>query len=111
MTYLILIIGTAFNAGGSYFLKLLGQQAAPLISIETLSNPSLYLAVGLFALNIAGYALFLQRVQLSIGYPVYVGLTGALVLGLSVFVLRESISITQAAGILLILAGIVLTTR
>ena len=111
MTYLILIIAAGFNAGGSFFLKLLGQQAAPLISIETFSNPNLYLAVGLFALNIAGYALFLQRVQLSIGYPIYVGLTGVLVLGLSIFVLRESISITQATGILLILAGIILATR
>jgi len=111
MTYLILIASTCFNAVASYFLKLLGQQAAPLVSIDTLSNPYLYLAVGFFGLNIVGYALFLQRVQLSIGYPIYVGLTGALVLGLSVFVLRESISITQAVGILLILAGIVLATR
>lgn len=111
MTYLILAISALFNAVASYFLKLVGQQAAPLVSVETLTNPHLYIAVGLFGLNIIGYALFLQRVQLSIGYPVYVGLTGALVLGLSVFMLRESISIMQATGILLIFAGIILTTR
>lgn len=111
MTYLLLIVSAGLNAVASLFLKFLTTGGAPLIAFETLRNPYLYAAVACFGLNIVGYALFLQRVNLAVGYPVYVGTTFALVLGLSFLVLRETIAPVQIFGIVLIFGGIALAVR
>lgn len=110
MTYLILFISALLNAVASLFLKFV-TAGGPLISLATLKNPYLYAALVLFGLNIVGYGLFLQRTTLAIGYPVYVGVTLAIVLGLSFLVLKETITPVQVFGIVLILGGVVLAVR
>ena len=111
MTYLIFFLGIALNAFASFTLKVLGQGNNQLIALKTLTNPLLYLALALYALNVVFYALLLQRVNLAIGYPIFVGGTFIIVLGLSFFILRETLSPTQIIGITLIFAGTVLAVR
>ncbi len=110
MTYMILIIATVLNATANFTLKLAASQTGGL-SIETIKNPLLWLALVLFGANILGYLLYLQRVQLAVAYPTYVGLTFVIVLALSVFVLKETVSVTQGIGVALIFAGVLLAAR
>lgn len=111
MTYLIFIAGITLNALASFTLKILGQNEASLISLATLRNPLLYLAIALFALNIAIYGLLLQRVNLAVGYPAFVGGTFVIVLLLSFLILRETLTLPQIIGLVLIFAGTVLAVR
>ena len=111
MTYLFFFVGVGFNAVASFVLKILGAQNGNLASVETLRNPLLYLALFLFGMNVIIYALFLQRVSLTVGYPAFVGGTFAIVLLLSFIFLRETLTLPQIFGIALIFGGIVLAVR
>jgi len=111
MAYLFFFVGISFNATASFVLKILGEQNGHLTSVETLKNPLLYLAIFLFGMNVVFYALFLQRTNLAIGYPAFVGGTFAIVLLLSFFILRETLSLPQILGIALIFGGIILAIR
>lgn len=111
MAYLFFLVGIAFNGAASFTLKILGEQNGDLFSIATLRNPLLYLAIFLFAVNIALYALFLQRVNLAVGYPTFVGGTFIIVLALSFFFLKETLTLPQILGIALIFSGILLAVR
>jgi multidrug transporter EmrE-like cation transporter len=111
MVYLLFILGVTFNGIASYVLKLLATSQANLASLETLKNPLFYTAVFLFALNVILYALFIQRVNLTVGYLAFVGGTFVVVSGLSFFLLRETLAPMHILGIIMILGGIVLATR
>ncbi|MFH0834232.1 MAG: hypothetical protein V2A63_02480, partial [Patescibacteria group bacterium] len=111
MNYVFFLLGIAFNGFASFVLKLLGEKMTSLASLETLKNPLFWLAISLFGLNVIFYALFLQRTNLAIGYPAFVGGTFAIVLALSFFILRETLSFPQILGIALIFGGIILAVR
>jgi len=110
MTYLIFIAGVSLNALASFALKSLTINNS-LISVETLRNPLLYLTLLLFASNIVLYGLLLQRVNLTVGYPAFVGGTFAFVLLLSFIFLQETLTLSQILGIVLIFGGILLAVR
>jgi len=111
MVYVFFLLGIICNGIASYTLKLLASSEANLASLETLQNPMLYLTLILFALNVGFYALFIQKVNLAIGYPAFVGGTFLVVLGLSFFFLRETLTPLHIVGILMILGGIIVATR
>lgn len=111
MAYLYFLLGISFNAIASFILKILGDQHSALASIETLKNPLLYLALFLFGMNVVFYALFLQKVNLAVGYPAFVGGTFLIVLLLSFLILKETLSLQQIFGIALILCGIALAVK
>lgn len=111
MSYLIFIVGIAFNGFASFALKLLGERTDHLASFATLREPLFWLAIFLFGMNVVFYALFLQRTNLAVGYPAFVGGTFAIVLALSFFILRETLSFPQILGIALIFGGIILAVR
>jgi multidrug transporter EmrE-like cation transporter len=111
MVYLFFLVGIAFNGFASFVLKLLGDQNGNLASIETLKNPLLYLALFLFGMNVVFYALFLQKVNLAVGYPAFVGGTFAIVLLLSFLILKETLTFPQILGITLIFTGILISVK
>jgi multidrug transporter EmrE-like cation transporter len=111
MVYLFFLLGIICNGVASYTLKLLTTGEAKILSLETLANPLFYLTLILFAANVVFYALFLQRVSLAIGYPAFVGGTFLVVLGLSFFLLKETLTPIHILGIGMILVGIFLATR
>ncbi len=111
MNYLFFLVGIAFNGVASFVLKILGERTSTLASLETLKNPLFWLAIALFGMNVIFYALFLQRTNLAIGYPAFVGGTFVIVLTLSFFILRETLTFPQILGIALIFGGIILAIR
>lgn len=111
MGYIFFLIGIAFNGFASFVLKLLGERTDTLVSLATLKNPLLWLAIFLFGMNVVFYALFLQRTNLAIGYPAFVGGTFVIVLLLSFLILRETLTLPQIFGIALIFGGIILAVR
>ena len=111
MNYVFFLLGIAFNGFASFVLKILGEKTTALASLETLKNPLFWLALFLFGMNFFFYAIFLQRTNLAIGYPAFVGGTFAIVLALSFFILKETLSFPQIFGIVLIFGGIILAVR
>ena len=89
-------------------LKLLGQ---PL----PLSGKGLWLAalagLGVGLAEILTFVVFQRGVPASVGTPVIVGGSVLLTAVLGIVVLREALSGTQVAGLLLIVAGIALLAR
>jgi len=111
MSYLFFLVGIIFNGLASFVLKILGERTNSLTSVETLKNPLFWLAIFLFGMNVIFYALFLQKTNLTIGYPAFVGGTFAIVLALSFLILRENLALPQILGIALIFSGIILAIR
>lgn len=97
---LLLKLGApAIRAGGG--LAALGW--TPIVQV--LAGMALY--IGAFLL----WLVILSRMELSVAYPVAIGLTLVFLSVASVIVLNESITPVHLAGIVLILIGIVLVTR
>ena len=111
MSYIFFLIGITFNGFASFVLKILGERTENLASLATLKNPLFWLAIFLFGMNVIFYALFLQRTNLAIGYPAFVGGTFVIVLALSFFILHETLAFPQILGIALIFGGIILAVR
>lgn len=65
----------------------------------------------LYVASFALWLVILSRVDLSIAYPVSIGLTLALLTVVSAFILKESFGLSHVLGVGLIFAGIVLVTR
>ena len=111
MIYLLFFLGISLNAAATYFFKVLATSTDNLISFTTLKNPIFYVALGLFAGNIAFYGLLLQKLNLSVAYPAFIGGTFVIVMLISFFFLREHLNLVQITGIALIFIGILLATR
>lgn len=76
--------------------------------IQILKFPIIWLAILLILISPVPYALALSRLNLSITYPVIVGMSCLLTLSLGIFYLNENLNIFQIIGILLIIFGIIL---
>lgn len=114
-----LIIGLAilFNGGANILIKL-GMNSFPQGHDESLSvfqligwaiqNPYLVGGVVSYALALVAYAYGLSKLELSVAYPIMVGMSYVLVLAASWLFLGETFNLTKAAGVLLVFAGLVL---
>jgi multidrug transporter EmrE-like cation transporter len=114
MGYVLLALALVFNACANILLKMGSAQFA-LVSETGLVRAVLtnYALVGgcvLFALNVVLYALALSRIPLSVGYPIMTAGALVIITAVSVLYLRESLTMVQMAGLLLLLSGIVLVT-
>jgi drug/metabolite transporter (DMT)-like permease len=74
------------------------------------STPAVWGGLALFVASAAAWLIVLSRASLSFAYP-FVSLTYALILLFDRFVLQESVSPLRWAGVVLIMAGIVLVSR
>jgi multidrug transporter EmrE-like cation transporter len=113
-----LVVGLSLNALANILLKVsalrleakakelgqavsaLGQYLEPVFVAGALS----------FVLALVAYRRALQSVPLSIAYPIMTSCGYIIVLGASYFLLRESLSAKQMAGIGLLIAGVWLTS-
>ncbi|OGJ46957.1 hypothetical protein A2272_00505 [Candidatus Peregrinibacteria bacterium RIFOXYA12_FULL_33_12] len=110
--YIYLILALILNAGGNVLMKV---GAKDIISFKTLNfleaiakNYILIIGLALFAFNVIFYILALSKINLSIAYPVMVG-GGFLLISLTSFLyLKESISLLQIIGIIMVFSGIIL---
>ena len=80
------------------------------LAIKVAKTPQVWLGMGLFIFSAAIWLIVLSRAPLSFAYP-FAGLTDVLITAFSRFVLNENVSAARWAGILLIIAGIILVAR
>ena len=117
MGYVFLCIALTLNAAGSILLKIgtgrLGNlEGLSLWDIGLRVATNYYIVIGLlsFGLNVVFYMTALSKLNLSIAYPIM--MTGGVVIIslFSVFVLRETLTGLQVAGIVCIVLGIIFLT-
>ncbi|MCP4144803.1 MAG: hypothetical protein GY752_05900 [bacterium] len=112
--YIALIVALLANAFANILIKsgMKSKEIAlsdPLTALkQIITNPLVIAGVGLFALNIVAYSYVLSKIQLSIAYPIMTSVGFLIVVGFSVFALKEQVSMVQIIGIVMIATGVVL---
>ncbi len=114
MKWLILLLGIAANASASVLVKfaMLPPRRFPSLSDPgaALANWPFWLGLALYGAAFLLYAAALARLPLNVAHPILTSGAVAAVAALSVLVFRESFHWTTGAGIVLVVAGVVLLT-
>jgi len=117
-TAIILILTILANAFANVFLKL-GTQKLPALTAQNLisslpkmfSNAWILLGVLLFVTNFPLYNLLLQRMKLSIAFPLITSSAFAVAVIISFFVFHESLRAPHYAGLALLIIALWLLAR
>jgi multidrug transporter EmrE-like cation transporter len=110
----IFVLTLGLNVLANLFVKLGMRDAGGLgagVLGHMLRTPWMYAGVGCYGLAFLTYSLLLIRMSLSVAYPM---ITGGIALGLlavSALFLGEPITLSKAAGVLLVVGGIGLLAR
>ena len=114
MKWLILLLGIAANASASVLVKfaMLPRRRVPCPAGPgaALANWPFWLGLALYGAAFLLYAAALARLPLNVAHPILTSGAVAAVAALSVLVFRESFHWTTGAGIVLVVAGVVLLT-
>jgi small multidrug resistance pump len=114
MKWLILILGIASNASASVLIKIAmtppRRFPSPNDPMAILSNWPFWLGLGLYGVAFLLYAAALARLPLNVAHPILTSGAVAAVAVCSVLIFREPFDWTIAAGILLVVAGVLLIT-
>lgn len=114
MKWLILVLGIAANASASVLVKLamMPPRRFPSLGdpLAALANWPFWLGLVLYGAAFLLYAAALARLPLNVAHPVLTAGAVATVALLSILVFREPFPWTTAAGIALVIAGVVLIT-
>lgn len=97
-----------FSALSTYLIKLAGM-AGPDWNMARLTW--LGAAVGSYVLGFACYSVALQKLQISLAYPVMTAVTMALVTAIGAMVLNEPLTMTKMGGMAMIAAGAFVLAR
>ncbi len=111
-TAILVIIAIASGAIGNLLIKLSAKDIPQSINAETLgkmaTSPTLLIGILFLAGSFRAYALVLQRLPLSYGFPLVQNLAFVALLLLSYFFLREQLTFVNFLGILLLIVGLFL---
>jgi multidrug transporter EmrE-like cation transporter len=114
MKWLILILGIASNASASVLVKIamMPPRKFPTFSdpMAALSNWPFWLGLGLYGAAFLLYAAALAQLPLNVAHPVLTSGAIATVALCSWLIFREPFHWTTIAGILLVVAGVMLIT-
>ncbi|OGX86964.1 EamA family transporter [Hymenobacter glacialis] len=102
------LVAAGLGAGWLLYLKLQGQ---PLSITSRGVGLAALAGVGVGLAEILTFVVFQRGVNSSVGTPVIVGGSVLLTAVLGLVVLREALTVPQAGGLLLIVAGIALLAR
>lgn len=109
MKFLVLIgIYVGLNSIGQLLIKMGTIEIGEITGVEKLINVKLLSGIFLFGLSFLTWIYILFKANLSYAFPFAVGLGYVAVIGLSILVLRESATILQAAGMVLVGVGVFL---
>jgi len=112
MTYLFLILALLLNSLAHIVLKLGALGGLWLNSLNPIqliiNNYLAVLSASFFGVSFFFYFLALRTVPLSVAFPVVIVASVLIINSFAYFYLRETISLWQALGYLLIVAGILL---
>ncbi len=100
------VIGTIFIKFGSSKIAAINLSWASIGSI--VSNWHILLGIALYAGSFPAYSYILQKMSVSVVYPIFTSLSFAGVVLISVLFLKESLNIAQFLGLALVVGGIVL---
>ena len=111
MTSIIFIVAITLNAVANILLKVGAEKTKESDNIFELlfgmaTNPITILAVFCFAAGMAAYNYVLMKSNLSVAYPIMTSVGYIIVLLASWLFLKETLTILQISGILLIVAGV-----
>jgi multidrug transporter EmrE-like cation transporter len=114
MKWLILLLGILFNASASVLVKfaMMPPRKFPSLSdpMGALTNWPFWLGLVLYGGAFLFYAAALARLPLNVAHPVLTSGAVAAVALSSIFLFREPFHWTTAAGILMVIMGVVLIT-
>lgn len=114
MKWLILILGIACNASASVLIKLAMTPPRRLPSLSEplaiLNNFPLLLGIFLYGMAFLLYAATLAFLPLNVAHPVLTSGAIACVALMSVVLFKEPVYWSTIAGILMVIAGVVLIT-
>ena len=115
MKWAILILAIILNALANIFIKagMMGSKEESMLLLlreKCLSLPIIS-GIGCFVLALVAYSYVLSKVNLSIAYPMMTSLGFVIVIFASWIVFKESITLVQMAGFVLILSGVWLVAR
>ncbi len=112
-TTIFVIITILANAFANIFLKMGADRLPPLAggnlvqnAIKFISSPYILIGALLFATNFPMYNIVLQRLKLSIAFPLVTTTAFALTVVISVFFFKEALSAAQYGGLLLLAVAI-----
>ncbi len=113
MIYVILGLAIIFNAVANILIKLgmskvtLGPEFNALQMIITMLT-NLYVISGIisFGLALVLYSYVLNKINLSIAYPLMTSLGYAIVVSFSVLFFKETLALYQIIGLILIISGV-----
>ncbi|EXU75190.1 MULTISPECIES: DMT family transporter [Erwinia] len=114
MKWLILILGIASNGSASVLIKLAMTPPRKFPSLTeplaALHNWPFWLGLGLYGMAFVLYAASLAFLPLNVAHPVLTSGAVACVALLSFLIFREPFYWTTAAGIALVIVGVILIT-
>lgn len=114
MKWLILLMGIASNATASVLIKIamMPPRKFPTFSdpITVLSNWPFWVGLAFYGVAFLLYAAALERLPLNVAHPILTAGAVASVAACSLIIFREPFHWTIIAGILLVVAGVVLIT-
>ena len=113
MTYLMLALGIAFNAGANILMKVAMNKIGTLEELGLgcylkgmVSSVWLWSGLISFALALGCYTYVLTKLNLSVAYPVFTSVGFAIVILVSIFMLHETVTWWQVAGFVMIIGGV-----
>lgn len=113
MIFLIFAVAIAANAAGTILIKLGSSKISAinfsLASIgNILSSWHILLGIALYAASFPAYSYILQKLNVSVAFPVFTSISFAAVILISSLFLKESLTVLQFFGLILVIGGIVL---
>ena len=113
-TFIILVITILTNAFANIFLKI-GTQKLPALDFKNmgklLSNPWILLGAFLFIVNFPLYNMILQRMKLSIAFPLITSTAFAVAIIVSIFIFHEGLKTPHYVGLVLLIIALWLLAR
>ena len=111
MDYVILGFAVILNATANILMKVgmvkLGkQQGLPTLALKAATSPIIILGIFCFVGALALYMFILQRMNLSIAYPIMTSLGYMIVILVSWLFLKENLHAVQVLGFVMMIGGV-----
>jgi multidrug transporter EmrE-like cation transporter len=106
--FILIAIYVILNSCGQLLIKMGTLEIKPITYFYDLLNFKLITGIGLFGMSFLTWIYIVSKNNLSYAFPFAVGLGYMTVIFLSIFVLKETTTYIQLAGISLVCMGIIL---
>ncbi len=111
MNYVILALAIVFNATANIMMKVgitqVGKQTSLVkLAISAATHPTIIGGVSCFVVALGLYTFVLQKIDLSIAYPIMTSAGYVIVILASVLFLKEQLQMVQILGLALMITGV-----